>query len=260
MFSLIRRRFTYANVAMTIALVFAMTGGAYAAKHWVISSTKQIKPSVLAQLKGKNGANGANGALGASGPAGKDGTNGVNGKDGTNGVNGKDGVPGERGPEGKEGSPWTAGGTLPSEKTEMGDWSLIAEVKAFGRVASAVSFGIPLSEAPTPHYIRVNGMEPYFDKTTGKEAERTPAGCPGSAANPEAEPGNLCVYASHEENTETNPQAAIIDPVICSFASPEGDCSADALGAADKYGFGVATIAENEGKVNITGTWAVAAS
>jgi hypothetical protein len=31
---------SYANVAATMALVFAMTGGAYAAKKYVITSTK----------------------------------------------------------------------------------------------------------------------------------------------------------------------------------------------------------------------------
>ncbi len=46
MFSMIRKRLTYANVAMTLALVFAMTGGAYAAKKYMITSKKQIKPSV----------------------------------------------------------------------------------------------------------------------------------------------------------------------------------------------------------------------
>ena len=40
MIGLIRKRLTYANVAMTLALVFAMTGGAFAAKHYVITSTK----------------------------------------------------------------------------------------------------------------------------------------------------------------------------------------------------------------------------
>ena len=33
MFSMIRKRLTFANVAMTLALVFAMTGGAYAARN-----------------------------------------------------------------------------------------------------------------------------------------------------------------------------------------------------------------------------------
>ena len=42
MFERVRRRVSYANVAATLALVFAMTGGAYAAKQYVITSTKQI--------------------------------------------------------------------------------------------------------------------------------------------------------------------------------------------------------------------------
>ena len=49
MIKAIRNRLSYANVAMTLALVFAMTGGAYAAQRYVVTSTKQIKPSVLAQ-------------------------------------------------------------------------------------------------------------------------------------------------------------------------------------------------------------------
>jgi hypothetical protein len=54
-----------------MALVFAMTGGAYAANHYVITSTRQIKPSVLKKkAKGKTGPAGPNGAPGATGPAG----------------------------------------------------------------------------------------------------------------------------------------------------------------------------------------------
>ena len=44
----IRSRLTYANVAVTLALVLAMSGGAYAADRYLITSTKQIKPKVLA--------------------------------------------------------------------------------------------------------------------------------------------------------------------------------------------------------------------
>src|ERR1700684_3983135 len=70
MLSALRSRVTYANVTATLALLFAMTGGAYAAKAYLITSTKQIKPSVLKSLQGKAGAKGAHGAPGATGPAG----------------------------------------------------------------------------------------------------------------------------------------------------------------------------------------------
>jgi hypothetical protein len=43
----IRLRFTYANVAATLALVFSMSGGALAASHYLITSKKQIAPKVL---------------------------------------------------------------------------------------------------------------------------------------------------------------------------------------------------------------------
>jgi hypothetical protein len=85
MFSAIRKRMTYANVAMTLALVFAMTGGAYAASKYLITSTKQISPKVLKQLHGKNGKNGLNGA------------NGINGKDGAAGAQGLQGIQGLKG-------------------------------------------------------------------------------------------------------------------------------------------------------------------
>lgn len=94
MFQAIRRRMTYANVAMTFALVFAMAGGAYAANkhHWLISSTKQIKPSVLKHLEGKRGPKGEPGLpgpQGPAGPAGAKGTSGPEGKAGKDGTNGK---------------------------------------------------------------------------------------------------------------------------------------------------------------------------
>jgi len=74
MFNFARTRLTYANVAATLALVFSMTGGALAAKHYLINSTRQINPKVLkklkAKLKGKTGARGPAGAPGSEGPPG----------------------------------------------------------------------------------------------------------------------------------------------------------------------------------------------
>lgn len=70
MLSKIRSRLTYANVTATLALVFAMSGGAIAASHYIITSKKQISPKVLKSLKGKTGKAGAPGAAGPAGPAG----------------------------------------------------------------------------------------------------------------------------------------------------------------------------------------------
>lgn len=107
MLSLLRRRVTYANVAMTLALVFAMAGGAFAASHAakakpkkhkssvLITSTKQISNSVLNALKGKIGPvgpAGPEGKPGPQGPQGPQGLPGAAGKNGTNGTNGTNGV------------------------------------------------------------------------------------------------------------------------------------------------------------------------
>ncbi len=137
---------------MTLALVFAMTGGAYAAKKYLITNTKQISPSVLKQLKGAKGpagAAGANGTNGAPGAQGAKGENGAPGRTGTNGTNGKSVLASTAaGTEcvgrrrrhqvrsGRQRSPRTRlqrqkrherhdGFTeeLPSKKTEIGSWS-----------------------------------------------------------------------------------------------------------------------------------------
>ncbi|MEA2214806.1 MAG: hypothetical protein QOK19_367 [Solirubrobacteraceae bacterium] len=74
-----RRRLSYANVAATLALVFSMTGGAFAAQHYLINSTKQINPSVIKKLKGKTGKTGATGKPGTAGTAGAAGAPGAPG-------------------------------------------------------------------------------------------------------------------------------------------------------------------------------------
>jgi hypothetical protein len=95
-----RRHLNYANVTATLALVLAMSGGAFAAKHYLINSTKQISPKVLKALKGKAG---KAGAAGKEGPSGKDGAPGATGKEGLRGAEGAPGSTGNEGPPGKEG-------------------------------------------------------------------------------------------------------------------------------------------------------------
>lgn len=59
-----------AIVIACLALFVAGTGTSIAATHYLITSTKQIKPSVLKKLKGNKGPAGAAGAVGAAGAAG----------------------------------------------------------------------------------------------------------------------------------------------------------------------------------------------
>ena len=77
-----RGRFNYATVTATLALVFAMSGGALAASHYVITSTKQLSPKVLKALKGNNGSRGATGKEGPPGKPGPQGKEGPQGKTG----------------------------------------------------------------------------------------------------------------------------------------------------------------------------------
>jgi hypothetical protein len=102
--SRLRHRVTYANVAATLALVFAMGGSAVAATHYLITSSKQISPKVLKELK-KPGAKGAAGPAGAAGPQGPAGASGTAGATGTAGANGTNGAPGTNGAQGPEGKP-----------------------------------------------------------------------------------------------------------------------------------------------------------
>jgi hypothetical protein len=101
----LKPRLTYANLTASLALFLALGGTAVAARHYLITNTNQIKPSVLSQLRGHNGAPGSPGQPGAQGPAGAAGAIGPQGSPGAAGATGPQGSPGARG---EPGTPATA--------------------------------------------------------------------------------------------------------------------------------------------------------
>ncbi len=221
MLARIRRRLTFANVTATLALLFAMSGGAYAASKYLITSTKQISPKVLKELKGRAGLAGPAGAPGKEGVTGKEGLVGKEGKEGAvgkEGAAGKEGSAGKEGPAGEgvtiksigSGASCKEGGsefsnksikslacngatgftkTLPAGDTETGAWQDFDVATTKTETAITISFPIPLESTATatPHYITLEA----------EESNKLPAGCLGSVEKPEAEKGNLCVFEAN---------------------------------------------------------------
>lgn len=245
MLSMFRGRLTPASLIAVLALVLAMSGGALAAKKYLITSTSQIKPSVLKQLKGMTGATGAPGTSGAQGSAGS------NGHDGSDGISataeefeGEGGPCEEGGVEVKSaspesayvcnGSPWTAGGTLPTGATETG---MLLSSSTGGVQVGAISFPIPLKEAlpvSSTHVIKKGG-------TVLGECNDGVAP-PPSSANPEADPGQLCVFLEQE-----------IEEISAIFVAKDLS-SAPGTEGAGKPGAFVINFASEE---SLSGAWAV---
>jgi hypothetical protein len=248
MFSTLRTRFGLPGVISVIALVFAMFGGAYAA-----SSHSGGQATASKAKRGPRGPKGATGPAGPQGPAGPAGPKGDTGSPGSPGINGKSiavtkieegeedceerggalvaqegaasGVEVCSGGEGPEGSPWTAGGTLPVGSTETGAWG-------FGQVPAGVavqrvpiSFAIPLPAkecAGLPAGLCEENV--HFVTLAEQTGETVPAECTvngteGSVIDPRAASGNLCVYegSAFAAGTSRN--------VIRADASQEGGAS-----------------------------------
>jgi hypothetical protein len=225
MFERIHQKLGTAGFIISIvALVAALGGGAYAAtganggSGKATASAKQGKQGKPGKT-GKTGPTGPAGAPGAKGDPGAPGTNGTNGTPGAAGksvvvateakgancaeggasveaedsgvkkfvCSGAKGSPGTPGTPGPQGSPWTAGGTLPPGSTETGAWA----TPYFTEESFVpVTFAIPMAEEISPeHVVRVPGSG------ASKEAECNDGVAPEpSAAHPEAKPGYLCIF------------------------------------------------------------------
>lgn len=221
-------------IVAIVALIAALGGGAYAASGGLSGKQKkevtkiaQTEAKKFAGKQGAPGANGTNGAPGAKGDAGAAGSNGTNG---TNGAPGKSveafEVPAGGGPtapcegrggaeyevegsgeaaeicNGKEGSPWAVN-ALPAGATETGAWAFnaseaasIAPAGALGNGVShtvlvPISFSVPLAARIT------ESSKIHFVGETGDGVN-----CKGSAQEPKALPGQLCIYWVEYENAE----------------------------------------------------------
>ncbi len=190
-------------IVAIVALVFAMLGGAYAA---TAGSSHKKKTKVV---KGPRGPRGLTGAEGPPGPAGADGKNGSAGAPGKNGTS----VISEAEPKGANcaeggtkiigasttyacnGQPWTAGGTLPKERTETGTWSVSGRFKESGDpVLIPISFPIPLAAALDESHVHFI-PSPTIAELGAGEFPKGGAACKESTVqNPKAAPGNLCVF------------------------------------------------------------------
>jgi hypothetical protein len=193
-----------------VALVAALCGGAYAAGGGLSGKQKKEVTKIAKKYAGKPGAPGATGPqglVGAAGAKGDKGDKGDKGETGGSGAPGADGKSVEAFPIGTgqaacsgnggtelevegsgeseevcNGSPWTAGGTLPSGATETGTWS--ASGLEGGEVYVPISFPIPLeseSSGETPALLVPAGGEGF---------------CTGTNVAPTAPAGKLCIYKS----------------------------------------------------------------
>jgi hypothetical protein len=136
--------------------------------------------------------------------------------------------------DGKDSTDLLPGGTLPRGSTIRGAYVIRFDPAAAGRQASeSISFGYTLASEPTSLFVR-SGSTP-------------PAGCPGTASNPQADPGFLCVYENSNVGTTNT--------VICNPVSNTCGVPASRFGGylrTDSTGTAAST--------RTVGTWAVTGS
>jgi hypothetical protein len=202
-----REPFGKAGLAIAVlALILATAGGAYAAQALSGKQKKEVeKIAKKVDKAAPQGPAGSTGPTGAAGPAGGKGDAGAQGTPGAAGAPGKNGKDGAFAPE------------LPPGKTETGIWSvgrLPAEV--FGAyVPISFAYPLPTDGAAKLHFIAIGAT--------------APPECPGTAAEPLAEEGNICVYEGNgfgmtfesiENPGNTGEEVGAVG-VILNFTGPE---------------------------------------
>jgi collagen type II alpha len=159
-------------VVASLALFVSLTGTSIAASHYLITSTKQIKPSVRAALRG------ARGKTGAQGPQGAQGSQGIRGPEGVQGPKGDTGSTGLTGYQVVENTVSSSGAglfhglaTCPAGQTAIGGGYEFDAISTGGSVEWSIpwSSGNTGSVAHDQWYIGANatgasqGLEVYAD-------------------------------------------------------------------------------------------------
>jgi hypothetical protein len=156
---------------------------------------------------------------------------------GERGPVGPRGARGARGPRGSRGATGASGpfpATMPSGKAAQGTFALDHRSSAEGETAdAAASFPFPLAAIPTPHVVAAGAA--------------APPECPGTAADPRAAAGHLCIYEAQAAGTIEG--RTTYDPSK-TFAAG----TASTVGFALRYTLGLA-----QPTAHVHGTWAVTA-
>jgi hypothetical protein len=229
MFQRIRKHLTPSTAIAFMALVFALTGGAFAASshgggssggsHATLTgSASKAKPKAKAGPRGPAGPKGAPGTPGAPGAPGAKGETGAAGATGATGV-GTQGGAGNEGKEGKEGPAGTSVTNTTLAKGKGGCEEGGAEFKVGSGAATHACSGktgytetLPAGKTETGAWA-TNGPEKaemrvpisFTIPVEGEEAitkvhylepdAKLPGECEGTVQKPEAAPGVLCVYS-----------------------------------------------------------------
>jgi len=202
-----------------VALIAALSGTALAASGALTGKQKKEVEKIAKKYAGKPGATGPAGPAGAAGPKGDTGAKGDTGNQGNPGTPGAAGKSVVLAAEAKgancaeggtkvevegnaaskkyvcNGSPWTAGGTLPPGETETGVWSLVVSpTTEFVEAPVPISFPIPLS---------VGADKTFYFTPAQVEQEEFEGGCKWKLEEPAPKPestvkGTLCVFAQEE--------------------------------------------------------------